>query len=125
MSETEPTEVVRARRFELVGDDGRTIAVLGDLGGTPDAPFFGLALLDERGGKRLWIGLDHTGPSLMCATEGNAVLALGVNDPEPDCMLPGPYIQLMHLDGSRRALVWCAPDGAVGVEVADASLRFA
>lgn len=124
MSETEP-EVVRARRFELVDDDGRTIAVLGDIGGSPDAPFVGLVLLDERGDKRLWVGLDHTGPSLMCATEGNAVLAVGVNDPEPDALLPGPYLQLMHTDGSRRALLWCAPDGSIGVELPEVTARFA
>jgi hypothetical protein len=124
MSETEPAEVVRARRFELVDDDGRTIAVLGDIGGSSNAPFVGLALLDKAGAKRMWIGLDHTGPSLMCATEGNAVLAIGVNDPETDCLLPGPYIQLMHTDGSRRTLLWCAPDGSVGLELPEVSARF-
>jgi hypothetical protein len=124
MSETEAADVVRARRFELVDHDGRTLAVLGDLGGTSDEPFFGLALFDEHGDKRLWVGLDHTGPALMCATAGNAVLAVGVNDPEADCILPGPYVQLMQTDGSRRALLWCAPDGSIGLELPEVSARF-
>jgi hypothetical protein len=117
MSEAENTPVVRARRFELVDDEGQTIAVLGDLGSNAPGPFFGLALLDQDGRKRAWIGLDHTGPSLMFAHDGNVVLAAGVNDPAPDCLVPGPYHQFMDAGGARRVLVWCSLDGAVGVDL--------
>jgi len=93
-------DLVRARRIEVVDDEGRPRAVVGRLE-TPDPAdeVFGIALLDAAGRLRLWLALDPTGPKQVFDLRGNIQLALGVNDPTPDALRVGAFLHVNDLDG--------------------------
>jgi hypothetical protein len=116
-----PEEVVRTRRIEVVDGHGRPRVVIGDLGpDTGDAgdagnTMFGIALLDDHGRHRAWLGLHPHGAGLTFDREGNAALELGVDDPHPEVVRPGAYLHLADVDG--RPAVGCrvGDDGEVAV----------
>lgn len=106
--------VVRTTRVELVDQDGAVRAELGQLDSPdPDAPVFGLALLDEAGRQRFWVSLDGSGPALVFDLAGNNVITLGVNDPTADALHVGGYLHVADLDGTT-VLGWqVEEDGSV------------
>jgi hypothetical protein len=97
--------VLRARRFELVDDDGSVRAVLGTHPHPdPDAPpVYGLSLLDRDGRQRVWLELSDTGPALAFDRGGNQLIEVGVNDPGTECEPGGAYL---HLNGPNGAPAW-------------------
>lgn len=111
--------VLQARRFELVGDDGAVRAVLGRLP-DPDPgapPTYGLSLLDGEGRARTYLALLPTGPSLTFDHGGNLGVEVGVDDPVPDATRSGPYLLVNFSDGSP-AVAWRAgDDGLVQMSV--------
>ena len=110
-----PPASVQARRFELVGDDGRVLAVLGVLDGRPGRSRAGLALLDENGRARVWIALGAEGPALVFDQGGNDVVHLGVSDPGSDALHVGAHFHLSDLDG-RPVVGWrVEADGSLTV----------
>jgi hypothetical protein len=107
-------EVVRARRVEIVDDEGNVRVVLGQLDG-PEVgqPTLGLSVLDADGQPRISALLTSEGPTLLLEMDGNGVLQLGVDDPTPEAMRTGSFIQLSAPDG-RPALGWqVEEDGSV------------
>lgn len=106
--------VVRTTRVELVDQGGAVRAVLGQLDSPdPDAPVFGLALLDEAGRQRVWLSVDGSGPTLVFDLAGNNVITLGVNDPTADALHVGGYLHVADLDGTP-VLGWqVEEDGSV------------
>lgn len=109
-----PEEVVRTRRIEVVDGHGRPRVVIGDLrpdaGETGDAgdAMFGIALLDDQGRHRAWLGLHPHGAGLTFDRGGNAALELGVDDPHPEVVTPGAYLHLA--DGEGRPAFGCRVD---------------
>ncbi len=100
-----PPASVQARRFELVDDDGRVLAVLGLLDGRPGRAPAGLALFDEHGRARVWMALGDDGPALVFDQGGNDVVHLGVSDPGPDALHVGAHLHLSDRHG-RPVLGW-------------------
>ena len=108
-------QIVRAERFELVGQEGRILAVLGALD-TPDPtghPPVGLALFDAGGRQRVWLTLDDSGPALIFDLGGNNAITFGVNDPAADALHVGAYLHVADVDGTP-VLGWqVEEDGSV------------
>lgn len=80
MDEPRPTDIpalIQAQRFELVDDEGRVRAVLGDVGG-PGGYAPGLVLRDAEGNDRSCCALFPDGPLLSFDVGGNDVLTVGV-----------------------------------------------
>lgn len=102
---------VRTRRLEVVDQNGRTLAVIGELDRPADDPAVGVALLDGRTGtERAVLALTPGGPHLEMAAEGNVVAAFGVNDPGGD-LLAGVCLTLSDFSGAPVARWWVSPDG--------------
>jgi hypothetical protein len=98
------SEVVRARRIELVDAEGRTRLLLGDLGQWPGGgEMVGLSMRDEHGHERLLLGLDALGPSLAFVEEGNVVLHLAVDDAAPG---GGASLSMADSRGRPVARLW-------------------
>lgn len=93
--------VLRAERFELVGRDGRTRAVLGRLNDQPGEGIYGLDILD-RTGTRLEVSTGPDGPSLSLVQGGNQRVVVNVME-GPEAVMPGPGFFLCEADG--RAVV--------------------
>lgn len=110
-----PPASVQARRFELVDEVGRVLAVLGVLDGGPGPSRAGLALLDEHGRARVWLTLGDDGPALVFDQAGNDVVQLGVNDPGPDTLHVGAHLHLSDRHG-RPVIGWrVEADGSLTV----------
>ncbi len=95
-------EVLRARRFELVDDDGEVRAVLGQQGTA-----YGLTLYGEdpvQGQRSLHRRADfavgHAGPWMEMSLGGNTSLSMGVHDPIAENFYPGPYWVLCDQEGA-------------------------
>jgi hypothetical protein len=75
----EVSDVVRARRIEVVDDEGRVRVVIGLLG-QGDSPIFGLVVQDESGHGRGWVQHDGAAAEVGLDFGGNTVAALNVSD---------------------------------------------
>lgn len=115
MSEATPqAPTVRARRVEVVDDEGRLRAVLGEVARpAQQAPSFGLVLYDEHGRARLWAAVEDTGPVLVLDQDGNVGVEVGVHDPNDDTDHVGAYIVLNDADGTPAAGWRVEADGTV------------
>ena len=102
---TDEPAIIRARRVEIVGADGRPRVVIGDVGSPASADTFGLAVLDADGHERAWLALHATGPARVFDHRGNDVVHLGVDDDGPDALRVGPVFHMSDLNGSR-VLSW-------------------
>ncbi|MHB8467988.1 MAG: hypothetical protein ACYDH6_19870 [Acidimicrobiales bacterium] len=113
-----PSQTIRAERIEIVDQAGHVRLIVGDLGlpSTPGAPY-GVAVLDDRGRQRLWIGLHDTGPALVVEREGNMAVQLGVDDDTPDAMHVGAYLHLANEHGDPAATWRVESDGSVTVHI--------
>lgn len=102
MTDTSAENVYRGSRFEVVDEDGRVRAVLGQLGEptSDSASAFGVALFSREGSVRLALSLRDTGPHLFFGANGNTVMELGVNDDVPDTFRIRPFLMLNDLDGA-------------------------
>lgn len=108
--------VMAAGRVEVVDEEGRVRAVMGDLSGSAPGWYPGVALLDEYGIHRVWLLLSETGPTLSFGEEGNVVLELGVADRgDPQTQTPGPYVLLCERHGQAMWAVRVAAGGEVVV----------
>ncbi|MGH2754215.1 MAG: hypothetical protein ACRDLB_07240 [Actinomycetota bacterium] len=94
-----PTNVVRARRFELVDDSGQVRAVLGDLATDPDAYWPGLTLRSASVRDRVWLMVHNLGVELAFDLGGNIVAVLGVLDPGTETPVPGVSLTVCNADG--------------------------
>ena len=93
-------DVVQAAAFELVDDRGRVRARLANLasGDNPYTP--GLALHTAAGDSQAAVQVEDDGANLVFMLGGNLALQCGVANPGGDQLNPGPYLLLMHRDGS-------------------------
>lgn len=94
----EGSAVVRARRFELVDEDGDVRAVLGKLGQHQGQGIYGLSLRVD-GRERAWVVHGPLGPQLGFDQDGDVVAVMGVEE-GGDALRPGPYLSLTTRDGS-------------------------
>jgi hypothetical protein len=111
---------LRVGRLEVVDDRGRVRVVVGGVGGDDYSP--GVAIHDPQGGERATLALFEPGPCLAFSLRGNDALLLGVDDPDPLAMAPGPYVSLLH-EGVDVAIGWRVDEetGAVTHQAAAAS----
>ncbi|HVE45123.1 MAG TPA: hypothetical protein VNA57_00045 [Acidimicrobiales bacterium] len=108
--------VMAAGRFEVVDEQGRVRAVMGDLSGSAPGWYPGVALLDEHGVQRVWVLLTEIGPTLSFSEQGNVVLELGVSDRgDPHIQTPGPFVVLCERHGQAMWAVRVGPGGEVVV----------
>lgn len=108
--------VMAAGRFEVVDEQGRVRAVMGDLSGSAQGWYPGVALLDEQGMHRVWVVLTEIGPTLSFSEAGNVVLELGVADRgNPETQTPGAFVVLCERHGQAMWAVRVRPDGEVVV----------
>ena len=93
-------EVVRTRRVEVIGSDGRAQLVLGDLS-HPDQPneIHGVAVLGEDGSRRAWLAVNREGVSLTFDRGGNAVFEVNIEDGTGDSTVSGVIVQASDVDG--------------------------
>jgi hypothetical protein len=105
---------VRALRFEVIDVDGKVRAVLGDTGQTrPGTHAMGLELLDVDGQPRLAVVLTEFGPRVSVAAAGNVTATFGHDDPHPEIVGSGAFLQLMAPDGTSVALWRVDADGSI------------
>lgn len=96
-----PTDVVRARRFELVDDSGQVRAVLGNLAHNSHAAYWpSLTLRNAHGRDRVWLAVHEFGPQLAFDLGGNTVAVLEVHDPQPESSAPGVSLTLCDANGA-------------------------
>lgn len=99
----ESERVVRAGRFELVDGDGVVRGVVGSLAPDAEDGFWpGVSLRDDRGRERVWVIVEPDGVSLSFDLGGNTVAQLGVADPGPEAVMPGPRLILCDPEGRVR-----------------------
>lgn len=95
--------VVRGREVELTDDNGVVRFRAGFLGtdrtDTAIGEVWGLEVYDEWGRARLAMQHCLHGAVVALKFRGNQVLVVGVNDPAPDVVVPGPYVVLCDPDG--------------------------
>jgi len=99
MAEANPPthEVLRAKRVELVDDEGRVRAVLGPVHREEGQAVLGLSLHDESG-ERAWFTTGPSGPDLGMARDGDEVVLLGVVE-GPGIVIDGPRFMLLDRRG--------------------------
>ena len=96
-----PTEVVRARRFELVDDAGQVRAILGNLACDSHAAYWpSLTLRNAQGRDRVWLAVHEAGPQLSFDLGGNTVAILEVHDPQAGSSAPGVHLTVCDADGA-------------------------
>lgn len=96
-----PTDVVRARRFELVDEGGKVRAVLGNLARDTDADHWpGLVLRNSSGRDRAWLMVHNLGVELAFDLGGNTVAVLEVHDPGAETLNPGVSLTVCDADGA-------------------------
>lgn len=101
MQHNDDTEVVRARRFELIDGSGRVRAVLGSTPRRGDQEeVFGLELFDSHRSARAWLSHEERfGAQLAFAISGNQVLIIGTSDLEAD-IPAGARVTVCDLEGA-------------------------
>lgn len=110
-----PPDRLVARRFDLVDPTGRIRAVLGhvDAANEPWSPQ--LVLFDEHGDARVFLVVGPHGPSLSLLASGNTVAEVGVTDPGPNVLAPGPHVLLAAANGAPRLMARVDRDGRLRV----------
>lgn len=93
----QPPEILQAKRFELLDDDGQTRAVMGRLGEHEGEGFYGLGLFDTTG-TRVEFVTGPCGPLLTVMAGGTEVLLFGIDEGE-DAVLPGAKLVLCDPQG--------------------------
>ncbi len=94
------TDVVRARRFELVDEAGQVRAVLGNLAHDPHTYWPSLTLRNAQGRDRVWLAVHDFGPQLAFDLGGNTVAVLEVQDPHAESSAPGVSLTVCDADGA-------------------------
>lgn len=119
MSEHETVaEVVRARRVELVDEQGRLRGVLGEIGEfapSPD-PVIGLELYAPSGEPRLSLAMGGDTAWVLLEVGGNAQVQIGVNEAKTGAVAARAFLILCDADGVP-VLGWRVDDDGAVAEV--------
>jgi hypothetical protein len=108
----------RAERVELVDGEGRVRVVIGDVSTDPERYEPGLVLLDEDGERRVEVLVEpEDGPRLALLLGGNALVEVGVDDPEPEVDAPGVFVVFSDRRGAPVLDLRVTPAGAVAVRL--------
>jgi hypothetical protein len=108
------SEVVQARRFEVLDEGGHVRVVLGQTGsGRAGVEAIGLELCEPGGSPRLAVLLTEFGPSVTVMAAGNVVAAFGHDDPHAEVIGSGAFLQLMTSEGAPAVLWRVLSDGLV------------
>lgn len=105
---------MRARRFEVVDDEGRTRVVIGPVESPdPDEAVSGMVLFDERRRPRITVAVGRDAAWTVIELGGNALVHVGVNDPESDAIGARAFLYLCDMDGVPVAGWRIGEDGSV------------
>ena len=108
---------LRVRRLEVVDEQGRPRAVIGEVGSDGMGhPTYGIELVDRLGHSRVSLAVDSTGPVLMFDQGGNNAIYLGVHDEETAAVTPGAYLSLCDSNGDLAIGCRVHLDGSVEIE---------
>ncbi len=115
--QSEPDDVVRARRIELVDGDGRLRGVVGEVEAARHRgdSVIGVELYTQEGEPRASLALSGGRAWLMFEMGGNARLHVGVNDESTEAVDEQAFFYVLDPDGLPLA-GWRVADDGTAIE---------